>query len=224
MPREKLEIDIEELLQHNGVVDQSLNDKQRTILETAGRLFGDCGYNETTTAQIAREAGVTERTLFKYFHSKSELFKRILLPIVLKFIAPVQFKQIRELTEKEYDSYADFLRAFFFNRANAACAHGPRARILFQELVSDEKFRQQFVNIASEHVFQPMTHFIQRMQKQGKIRNDIDAAIVFRTQLTTILGYMLTRFIFSHEQDHSIEKQEIEQMVAVLTQGLEPDI
>lgn len=221
MRRDKLEIDIEEMLQHNNVVDQSLNDKQQKILETAGRLFGDCGYNETTTAQIAREAGVTERTLFKHFHSKSELFKRLLLPVVLKFIAPIQFKQIRDLTEKEYDSYTDFLRAFFQNRANAACSHGPRARILFQELVSNEHFRAQFVDVASVHVFKPMTQFIKRMQQQGKIRADIAAEIIFRTQLTTILGYMLSRFIFSTQQCCSIAEDEIEQMVSILTHGLE---
>lgn len=43
------------------------------ILETALRLFTEQGYDETPVAQIAREAGVSQRTLFRYFGTKEDL-------------------------------------------------------------------------------------------------------------------------------------------------------
>src|SRR3954453_6793088 len=43
------------------------------ILHTALRLFTQQGYEETTIAQIAREAGVSQRTLFRYFGTKEDL-------------------------------------------------------------------------------------------------------------------------------------------------------
>ncbi|MFF3488839.1 TetR/AcrR family transcriptional regulator [Streptomyces sp. NPDC002701] len=43
------------------------------ILKTALRLFIEQGYDETTIAQIAREAGVSQRTLFRYFGTKEDL-------------------------------------------------------------------------------------------------------------------------------------------------------
>lgn len=43
------------------------------ILTTALRLFIEQGYDETTIAQIAREAGVSQRTLFRYFGAKEDL-------------------------------------------------------------------------------------------------------------------------------------------------------
>lgn len=43
------------------------------ILATALRLFTEQGYDETSIAQIARESGVSQRTLFRYFGTKEDL-------------------------------------------------------------------------------------------------------------------------------------------------------
>ncbi|RJO72363.1 TetR family transcriptional regulator [Nocardia panacis] len=45
----------------------------REILDTAIRLFEEQGYEATTIAQIARAAGVSERSLFRYFGAKEDL-------------------------------------------------------------------------------------------------------------------------------------------------------
>ncbi|WP_431035873.1 TetR/AcrR family transcriptional regulator [Streptomyces sp. P6-2-1] len=45
----------------------------REIHETAIRLFLTQGYEQTTTEQIAREVGVSQRTLFRYFGTKEDL-------------------------------------------------------------------------------------------------------------------------------------------------------
>ncbi|MEY9929506.1 AcrR family transcriptional regulator [Catenulispora sp. GP43] len=43
------------------------------ILDNALRLFTEQGYDETSIAQIARESGVSQRTLFRYFGTKEDL-------------------------------------------------------------------------------------------------------------------------------------------------------
>lgn len=53
--------------------DRSRQLASREILETALRLFTEQGYDETSIAQIAREAGVSQRTLFRYFGTKEDL-------------------------------------------------------------------------------------------------------------------------------------------------------
>jgi AcrR family transcriptional regulator len=53
--------------------------KQRTrqaLYEAATRLFLAQGYARTTVAEIAAEAGVSEKTLFNYFSSKEDLLFR----------------------------------------------------------------------------------------------------------------------------------------------------
>jgi AcrR family transcriptional regulator len=46
---------------------------RRDLLESARALFAERGFNATSVADIAAGAGVTERTLFRYFPTKSAL-------------------------------------------------------------------------------------------------------------------------------------------------------
>jgi AcrR family transcriptional regulator len=49
-------------------------ERRRALVETAIRLFADSSYRGTTTAEIARAAGVSEPILYRHFGSKRELY------------------------------------------------------------------------------------------------------------------------------------------------------
>ncbi|MCS7033302.1 MAG: TetR/AcrR family transcriptional regulator [Phycisphaerae bacterium] len=51
--------------------------RREQLIATAIRVFARSGYDGTTTAQIARAAGVTEPILYRHFRSKQELFAAI---------------------------------------------------------------------------------------------------------------------------------------------------
>jgi len=53
-----------------------LKTKKDNIIESALKLFAEKGFHETRTADLAREAGVGEGTIYHYFSSKEELFLR----------------------------------------------------------------------------------------------------------------------------------------------------
>ncbi|MCF3135428.1 TetR/AcrR family transcriptional regulator [Streptomyces olivochromogenes] len=65
--------DIKERTGVGSVWERSRMLAKQEILETAFRLFTGQGFEETTIAQIAREAGVSQRTLFRYFGTKEDL-------------------------------------------------------------------------------------------------------------------------------------------------------
>ena len=54
---------------------------KRQVMLAALHLFADNGINNTSTAQIAKQAGVSQATIFKYFHTKDELLMAILDPL-----------------------------------------------------------------------------------------------------------------------------------------------
>jgi len=49
-------------------------ERKAAVVETACRVFSKSSYHGSTTAQIARETGVTEPVLYRHFSSKRELY------------------------------------------------------------------------------------------------------------------------------------------------------
>ena len=54
-------------------------DKKERILRAALKLFNTCGFDNTPTARISKEAGVATGTLFNYFDTKEQLINSLYL-------------------------------------------------------------------------------------------------------------------------------------------------
>ena len=52
----------------------SAEDRRQAVLDTACRVFFEKSYRGATTAEIAREAGITEPILYRHFGSKRDLY------------------------------------------------------------------------------------------------------------------------------------------------------
>lgn len=48
--------------------------RKEQLLDTAVQLFSERGYAGSTTAELAKAAGVTEPIIYRHFHNKKELF------------------------------------------------------------------------------------------------------------------------------------------------------
>src|SRR5207302_5358578 len=53
-------------------------ERRSGILAAAGRVFGEAGYHETTTRDIAAAAGVSEALLYHHFAGKRQLFEELI--------------------------------------------------------------------------------------------------------------------------------------------------
>ncbi|OBZ55045.1 TetR family transcriptional regulator, partial [Bacillus cereus] len=75
-------------------------EKQQRIIETTIKLFAEKGYANTSTAEIAKVAGVSEGTIFKHYGKKDQLLLSVILPFVNDFF-PNMAKELIEETMLE---------------------------------------------------------------------------------------------------------------------------
>lgn len=61
--------------------ERTRNAVRQSIRESAEELFARQGYEKTTVEQIARAAGMSERSFFRYFPSKEGLVMNVLLEL-----------------------------------------------------------------------------------------------------------------------------------------------
>jgi AcrR family transcriptional regulator len=82
---------------------------RRRLLDSARTLFAERGYQATSAADIAAAAGVTERTLFRYFPSKSALVLNEVIDLL-----PAMFETIRDrpAAEPPYEAVCNAIMEF----------------------------------------------------------------------------------------------------------------
>jgi TetR/AcrR family fatty acid metabolism transcriptional regulator len=73
-----------------------VGNKRERIISAAAKFFGDKGYHDTTTAEIAESAGVAAGTIYIYFSSKEEL----LVAVFEEFLGR-HMQRLREGVERE---------------------------------------------------------------------------------------------------------------------------
>jgi AcrR family transcriptional regulator len=73
-----------------------VKEKKQKIMEAALKLFVEKGFHGTSTAEIARTAGVATGTLFHYFHTKEELINSLYL-----YTKESMFSQMKEHFEAD---------------------------------------------------------------------------------------------------------------------------
>ncbi len=70
-------------MKNNTDKRMSKEERREQILESALNVFIEKGYNGSTTMDIAKEAGISEVTLFRYFDSKKQIFMDAIEPILV---------------------------------------------------------------------------------------------------------------------------------------------
>ena len=97
--------------------DRQTDATQKLIISTAVDLLEKKGVNATTARAVAKQAGISERTIFRYYGSRDELLDAIAAEVVNKVQTPPPPPAISELLEyveplyRCFEQWSPLLRA-----------------------------------------------------------------------------------------------------------------
>jgi len=158
--------------------------RRKEIIDAAIKLFSEQGYARTTTKAIAREAGIAEGTIYKYFPSKRDLLFAFLTPSVLDPLNAMF--AVSEGTED-----LQVLRAFIRNRL----ALWLRNRPLVIAIHSEALFNRELAEAMKRNIFLPATQmvsaYLARRIAEGVFR-PLNTTVAARA----LLGQLLVNFFF----------------------------
>jgi len=161
-------------------------DKRRSqLLTVAADLFAERGYRGTTTAELAKAAGVTEPILYRHFASKLELFVTLIDEVSAEVLEAWQ-EMLKTKTSPN-----DRLRALL---AGNPATH-PRGRgvyrVVFQamtEFHSDPAIAKALLSHLNQlHAF--LADEIKNLQNSDAVRSDIDAGQLAWMLVSTAIGF-----------------------------------
>jgi TetR/AcrR family transcriptional regulator len=192
-------------------------EKERAIMDAAVALIGERGVDGATTAAIAKRAGVTERTLFRYFPSKKDLVRRVLVPLLSGGAVSQQYDALAELIGNDHGDFREWYASILTARFDQIARDPVRVRTVIVEVLQNEEVRAAMAALW-ERVWRPLLAQLKKRQAAGELRKDLDVEVLARAIHYFQAGYTVTRFVFAPDHKWDDEEQ-LAQMADLLTYG-----
>ncbi|WP_080873887.1 TetR/AcrR family transcriptional regulator [Oceanobacillus timonensis] len=199
--------------------EPKLTKKQIAILEAATDLFAEKGYAGTSTSEIANKAEVAEGTIFKHFKSKKGLLMAVVSPMMIKWLAPMIKKDLNKVLDQEFEYFQDFIRAMIENRKEFIHNNWPMLKILVQEIPFHPDLKEKFIEYVGNDIFDKLREIVKYYQDKGQLA-DMKADTIIRTVATSILSYIVARYVFLPEINWDEEEVETERIIQILESGI----
>jgi TetR/AcrR family transcriptional regulator len=220
MPK-KPRLSMRDLEQETERFSEPATEKEKAIIEAAAELMGERGVDGATTAEIARRANVTEKTLFRYFPSKKDLVKRVLFPPLLRGALDREWEKFETLFKHEDPTLKGWY-AMFTARRYAAIKDTALARTVLLELAQNDEFREAIAPLWRNRIWRPMLERLAAMQASGTIRKEVDVETLARAIHCLNVGYFLVRHLFAQDSKWD-DAAEIEKMAEIIAHGSSRD-
>jgi AcrR family transcriptional regulator len=190
-------------------------DKRRTILEAAVRVFARKGYHTCRVGDIAEEAGVAHGLLYHYFRSKDAVLEAIFRETWAEIVGAV--RRVDETDEPARDRLTGIAKVVL-----RAWKRDPElVTVVVREGLRSSDLQRRVAEIRD--AFQAIERIVVRGQEAGEFRADVDprlASVVFYGALEEILtGWVLGTLPDGDNQIAAAERTVVE----IVCGGLAPE-
>jgi len=170
------------------ISDLQRETRRRQILDAALRCFSRDGFHATTTADIVRESGVSQGTLYLYFATKDDIV------VALADDRHQAEAFLNALAESEPDPLEGlFLLVELYGRGLTDAKRADLRRVGIQgwaEALRSPRIQASIVD-GLRPVREAIAHLVARGQAAGQIRGDVDPAAMASILIAACQGLVL---------------------------------
>lgn len=168
----------------------AVGDKREAIIRAGVKVFAEKGFFSSKVADVAREAGIADGTVYLYFKSKDEILHSIFDRGMAEFIERGR-NELRDLKSPE-----DKLRRIAELHLENLGADRDLAIVFQVELRGSTKFMREFSAAGFHEYLEIIRETIAEGQKAGVFRSDIKPIVAAKI-LYGSLDEMVTNWILS---------------------------
>lgn len=156
--------------------------KKKRLLEKSEELFWKYGYSAVTIDKIADEAGISKMTIYKYFHSKEDLF-------IVVFTRSVEYhmEKIKEIIGEKYHTIEKI--ESMYNYSMGLTKEYPD--ILLRDIIEKKSILEKVSEIKLERGLPIWQYILEDGISKGEIRKlDLNFVSQFLMNLPNVLKNM----------------------------------
>ena len=182
---------------------------RQDILEIAYRRFAEIGFKKVTIDEIAAELGISKKTVYKFFSSKEEILREVVLGrmnVLLEMFEEIQ--TMKDTSVNKIEAISEIV--------------GTHINEQWQRILTE-------VRLNAPNLFREIDAIIQKQlalgwqklfvdgQKSGWIRKDIDPVVFTTAYIGVVRELMKTDFL----SKHSLTESEVpKQVFRMFTEGV----
>ena len=182
------------------------------ILNALSTLLEQKNFHAITTANIAREAGVTEGLIYKYFRDKKDLLFELLGENI------TIFQQLLAGKINKKSTAIDKLNVFITTTTKAYLKNRVFGRILLLEVRNSQEYFQSNAHTTMMSIENSIKEIIIQGMVQGEIKKEIDPHVLLKVMVGAIEHACLDAIIFNQQIDTS---RVTDQINTILFKGVE---
>ena len=184
---------------------------KKKIMQAAVDLISTKSYNGTSTLQIAKHAGLSQATLFKYFKTKEDLLTAILHPVVPGLFGRFFEELLAVNTTEEKVHYLVHNRMAYLKKNRALM------KIILQEIFSNKKLRNEQIFIWNT-IQDKLLRVHEELVADPRVNPEITIPQMVRICVGPLLAYFAQLYIVGDKGD--IREEDLDLLEKQILGGL----
>lgn len=157
-----------------------MNKEFENILEKVSELYNKYGIKSVTMDDVARELGISKKTLYQYVENKNELVSK-----VLDFVLEKGDCDIKKLYEKPLNAIEELLEVGV-HIIKSVKDYNPSTEYDLRKYYPDLHKKMQ--DVRREKMYEAVLKNIQKGKTEGLFRDDLDDEIISKMQTSRFLN------------------------------------